>query len=61
MLYCFYYEKGSLWREYFSNISRHEISSILMFQSVIALTFAEFFIVKLVFLIKIRLMCQTVV
>ena len=33
MLYCFYYEKESLWREYFSNMSRHDVNSILCYVS----------------------------
>ena len=33
MLYCLYYEKENLWREYFSNISRCDVSSILCYVS----------------------------
>ena len=44
MLHCLCYEKESLRGEYFSNMSRHDVNSIsVMFQSVIALTFADHF------------------
>ena len=33
MLYCLYNEKKTLWREYFSDISRHDINSILYYAS----------------------------
>ena len=59
MLYCLYYKKESLWREYFPSMSRHDVSSILCYASKHSLHRA--FFVKLVFSIKIRSMCRRVV
>ena len=33
MLYCLYYEKESLWGKYFSNMSRHDVNSIVCYVS----------------------------
>ena len=61
MLYCLYYEIESLWREYFSNMSRHDVSSILYVSKCNSPHLRRTFFVKLVFMIKLRSMCRRVV
>ena len=62
MLYCLYYEKESLWHEYFSNKFRHDVNSILCYVSKFNSThLLRGFFVKLVSLIRIRSMCRRVV